>query len=74
MSKIVEDIDINVNWYQIQTEIRKQVYKLLTPFQNQLLAFQHKASVEYAKMEHDHKRLGVIEAHSMLDLKEENQL
>ena len=34
MSKIVEDIDINVNWFQIQSEIRKHVYKLLAPFQN----------------------------------------
>jgi len=50
------------------------VYKLLTPFQNQLLSFQHKAAVEYTKSDHDHKRLGVLEAHSLLDLNEKNQL
>ena len=29
---IVENIDINLNWFQIETEIRKHVYKLLVPF------------------------------------------
>lgn len=47
---IIENIDINLNWFQIETEIRKHVHKLLIPFQHELDKQRKVAEKEYQKL------------------------
>ena len=71
--EITENLDINLNWYQIQTEIRKQVFKLLIPFQKELQDFRKEAKTKYGLVDKIDSRLKICEAFCKIDTSEMNQ-
>ena len=68
-----QNIDRNVNWFQIETEIRKQVTKTLAPFQKELNRQHTNACKRYVQMDNHETRLSLIDAYCRIDASNKNQ-